>query len=116
MNPTHADIIKQQVEEFFKKFPHLYGSLYIDFLTQFANTIAQATEKAGEVEEDEYEDAETDDDFTENNTFDAYDTLGHAYAGGYNACRAQSRRQLDEYFGRNAYGPEAYDLFIDSCR
>lgn len=98
--PTHQDIIKQQVERFFEKFPHLYGSLYIDFLTTAMHAAAQATEKAGEVEEDEYEDAETDDDFTENNTFDAYDTLGHAYAGGHNACRAQSRRQLDKHFGR----------------
>ena len=101
--PTHQDIIKQQVERFraemlkagFK--PNLW---FEQFLTNAMHAAAQATEKAGEVEEDEYEDAETDDDFTENNTFDAYDTLGHAYAGGHNACRAQSRRQLDKHFGR----------------
>ena len=95
MNPTHADIVKQQVELFETDFAWLKArhtaeqwQWYKDFIAKSMHAAAHATEKAGEVEEwDE-----------EEKIFAGFPLL---YTQGRNACRAQSRRQLDEYFGRN---------------
>lgn len=92
MNPTHQDIIKQQVEKLYEIFPDIADRSLAFFVEGAMHAAAHAAEKAGEVNK-QVENSANDTPTT------AYNEQTY-FNDGWNSSRGKSRRQLDEHFGR----------------